>query len=452
MEIDEHRTMKLILFHQPAGGIAGSWRLPGSRIEDLYRLSPAVDAVLEAERAKLDAVLFADGLEFRNIGRNPANFYEPISLAAALTGVTERIGLIPTISTTFAEPYNVARYLTGIDFLSDGRVGWNIVTSRVGEENFTLSVLPSSEVRYARADEFLDVVTKLWDAWQPDAVINDRSSGVWANTSKIKPINHVGERFSVRGPLQTPRSPQGRPVLLQAGQSGPGQALAARWADVIFTAQADIENAQSFYTQLKTAIRVNGRDPNRVPILPGLYVTIGETEAEARDLQETLLNLSDVDSRREGLSKVLGGVTLVDLDLDQTIPPDRLRVPEDVRDDNRTLYWAGSSSRYVNFYYAAVHRKFTIRRLMQELLLTGGHGSLVGTAAQVADEMERWVREKACDGFVLIPSHLPAGQTAICKLLVPELQERGLFRTEYQGRTFREHLYERSVTRRQSAK
>jgi FMN-dependent oxidoreductase (nitrilotriacetate monooxygenase family) len=435
-------AMSLALFYLPCG-LEGAWRRDDSDVEQLYGLGPPLEAVRRAERAKLDAFVFGDNLSFKSNGANPESAgYDPITATAALCTATSRIGLIPTASTTFTEPFHLARSLASIDFLSDGRAGWNIVTSRVGAENFTMEKQPPAPERYARAQEYLQVVTALWDAWAANAVVNDRNRGIWADTSRIAPIDHVGEHFSVRGPLSAPRSPQGRPVLMQAGQSAGGRALGARWAEVVYTAQTDADLAREFYESTRRAVAANGRDPERVRILPGLNVIVGATEAEARRLDDELFELADPRSRRDALSLALGGVAIDDLGPYDVIPEERLQRPDAVADADRTLFWQGSSSRYANYYDAAVRRKLTVRELAQELVPAGGHGRLVGAVEQVADEMERWFRTRACDGFVIAPELMPDGLAAICDWLVPELQRRGLFRTDYRGLTLREHLNE----------
>ena len=438
-------TMTLALFHLPVG-VEGAWRRAGSGAEKLYGLELPKAAAMRAEGACLDAVVFGDRLSFDDnaMGPDPSG-YDPITTAAALVDATQRIGLVATASTTFTEPYRVARQLSSIDALSRGRAGWNIVTSRVGEENFSMGSLPPAAERYARAEEYLEVVTALWEAWAPDSVIDDRAAGIWADTTKIRRVDHVGRRFSVRGPLNVPRSPQTRPVLMQAGQSGPGQAFAARTAEAIFTVRGDLAAAQAFYASMKAQIRGCGRDPKRIRILPGLTVLVGETEAEAQRLHRSLFDLSDVGGAYERLSRALGGVKLDDIGLDDGIPADRLPPPDQVADGHRTLFFEGSSSRYANFYEAAVGRRLSVRRLMHEVLHAGGYALAVGTVEQVADEMERWFRARACDGFILSAALMPDGLAAICDRLVPELQSRGLFRTEYHGRTLRDHL--RDTTR-----
>lgn len=431
--------MSLALFHTPVG-TRGAWRRPGSGVEQLYRLEPVVDEVRRAEAAKLDAVLFADVLAYGGTGADPdLNGYEPITLMAALVAVTERIGLVATASTTFSEPYHVARQISGVDHLSGGRAGWNIVTSRLGERNFGSSLPPRAD-RYARADEFVDVVTRLWDAWEPDAVVNDREAGVWARDEKIRRVDFAGEWFSVEGPMIVPRSPQGRPVLFQAGQSEEGRGFAAKWADVIFTAQTDIELAKAFADDMRQRIAEAGRDPELVKILPGVGFVFGDTEEEAEALDLELTMLAGGAERIPALAREMGGIDLSGLGLADRVPAELLIDPAEVeRADvgDPTLFFEGSTSRYANLYRAALEGA-TISKLLRRM---GGHGTIVGTPQQAADEMERWFRAGACDGFIVSARYLPEGVDRFLSEVVPLLQARGVFRTEYAGSTLREVVF-----------
>ncbi len=430
---ESQRKMNLFLFHNPVGRNTSSWRREGSRIEEAYGLPLAAYSAQRAEAAKLDAIFLADILTFGSTGKNPdLTAYEPFTLMGALAAVTTRIGIIATASTTFIEPYHLARYFSQLDWLSAGRAGWNIVTSSAGDENFQ-AALPARSERYARAEEHLRIVTALWDAWDDDAVINDRERGIWADNSKIHPVNIRSEHFRVEGPLLVPRSPQGWPVLAQAGQSDEGIAFAAKYAEAVFTAQNDIELARTYYTRLKSQTAQAGRDPNKLKILPGLVPIIGKTRADAEALSDELADLLLEEDGISELSRVLADADLSGLELGEPIPRERLVPPDQLP--------AGvGSSRYINFYKLAIEEKLTLRELSRERTKTSGHGGLAGTAEDVADRMQHWFETGAADGFTLSPPFMPEGLDAICDELVPLLQDRGLFRTEYEGETLRDTL------------
>ncbi|MEZ2392084.1 NtaA/DmoA family FMN-dependent monooxygenase [bacterium RCC_150] len=431
--METNTQMSLFLFHNPVGRSPSSWRRSRSRVEELYGLSLAKYSAQRAEAAKLDAIFLADWLSFDRTGRNPdLTGFEPFTLAGALSAVTERIGIVVTASTTFMEPYNLARFFSQLDWLSNGRIGWNVVTSQTGDENFNVT-LPSKSERYTIAEEFLDVVGQLWDGWDDDAVLVDREKGVWANTERIHKTAPKTPRYQVEGPLLVPRSPQGWPVLAQAGQSDAGIAFAAKFAEAVFTAQNDVELAQDFYARVKAQLLENGRDSNSLKIMPGIVPIIGDTEEEAHELANEIADLLPVDEGLALISEYLLGIKVDDLDFDQPVPLERLVKPEAVKDEK-------TSSRYVNIYRKAADERQTLRQLIRDTVHTESHGLMIGTAAQIADQLEYWFKNSACDGFTLSPSHMPEGLDAICDKLVPELQRRGLFRTEYSGETLRHTL------------
>jgi FMN-dependent oxidoreductase (nitrilotriacetate monooxygenase family) len=424
--------MNLNVFFGPGGYSSGSWRREGSRSDELMSFGFMAELVREAEAAKIDAIFVADSLGRASQPRtSPRNTdLEPVTLLSALAAVTDRIGLIGTISTTFTEPFNLARYLMSLDHISHGRVGWNIVTSTGGNENFGVS-LPPHDQRYEMADEYMEVVTALWDSWDDDAVVNDREAGIWVRSDRMHPINHQGKFYRVQGPAHMPRSPQGWPVLVQAGSSPAGRAFAAKYAEIVFTAAPDLGHAQQFYRSLKNEVAGAGRDADGVKVLPGLLPIIGDTEKDAKDLGEELASLVNIDLGLRTLASDLGGVDVSDLDLDEPIPAERFPSSDSV-DRNR--------SRYELYRELAVEKRQTLRQLARMAGSTMGHGTYIGTAEQVADEMERWFTEGGCDGFNLQMACAPGSMTAICEQLVPELVARGLFHSDYEGTTLRELL------------
>ncbi|MFI0419745.1 NtaA/DmoA family FMN-dependent monooxygenase [Spongiactinospora sp. 9N601] len=412
---------------------AAAWRDPASRAEELNTLAPYVEVAEIGERAKFDALIRGDGLGLPLPAPDQAfaGSLEILTLLAALAARTEKIGLIGTASTTFSEPYNLARTLATLDHLSNGRVGWNIVTSVAGEEQFGYDEIPGHDARYERADEFIEVVSKLWASWEPDAVLIDRENGVFFDPDKINRIDHQGKHFRVAGPLNIARPPQGRPVLVQAGDSETGRNFAARHAEVVFTAQHDIAKAQAFYTDVKARVRRQGRDETRVSILPGLVVTIGATEAEARELHERFLGQIDYERTRRSLESLLGGVDLSDLELDERVPEERLP---------QAAALTRQPGRAQIFLDLAREEGATLRRLLQALGTAHGHGRVFGTPEQVAGHIERWAEAGAADGFAISPAQGLAGARALADEVVPILQDRGLFRREYTGGTLRDHL------------
>jgi FMN-dependent oxidoreductase (nitrilotriacetate monooxygenase family) len=427
------QEMHLFLFFAPVGRNRSSWRRPTSGVEMLYGLEGAAASVQRAEAAKMDAVFFADQLFFVDAGVNPwMGAYEPLTTMAALSAVTEHIGLVATISTTFSEPYNVARMLSQLDHLSNGRVGWNVVTSYDGAQNFTVP-LPEKQERYLRAEDYLQACIAVWDAWEDDAVIVDRENGVWADPAKIHQPNYRGDHYQIRDALSIPRSPQGRPVIAQAGQSAEGMRFAARNAEVVFTAQVEKVPAQQFRSTLAELSAEVGR--GRIPILPGLMPVLGDTQEEAERILAELGDLVQPDIALATLSGLLLGADLTGLDLDRPVPPDLLIDPAEAATHPSPL-----ASRYPGLYRIVVDEKPTLRTLLRTHGTSSGHQVLVGTAQTVAERMEEWFRSGACDGFTLTPSYMPEGLDRICDDLIPELQRRGLFRREYPGTTLRDTL------------
>ncbi|MGW2651427.1 NtaA/DmoA family FMN-dependent monooxygenase [Streptomyces sp. NPDC001393] len=422
------------MFLQPTGR-GWAWRSPQSRIEELWNLDLPLSLTLQAERARFDAVFLGSWLSWEGgaIGQQPFTAgYEPFTLVGAMAARTKHIGLVATASTSFEYPYNVARFLSSLDWLSRGRIGWNVVTSTGGGEHYGIE-LPPNEERYARAQEYLDVATSLWDAWDDDAVINDREQGVWARADRIHPIDHQGKYYKAQGQLFMHRSPQGRPVIVQAGQSPAGMDFAARNAELVFTAQNDLEAAKEFRREIRERSASVGRDPDSLKVLPGLMPTVAETVDEARDFEHQLNLWTPLDVGMARTEETLQA-TLRDLDPDQPIPPERLASPDAANVE------VNFGSRYRNFYNMAVHQKMPLRDIIARTDRNIGHNAPVGTAKEIADLMQEWYETGACDGWAITATAVPEAYDAICDLLIPELQRRGVARVEYEGTTLRDHL------------
>jgi len=388
----------------------------------------------KAEAGLFDSVFFADVLGLWNdVTTTPFNWLEPITTLAALAMMTKRIGLIATASTTYTEAYNLARQFCSIDHISRGRVGWNIVTtwSPQAAGNFGGIGEVGHEERYQRAEEYMAVVKALWDSWADDAVLDDRDGGRYADPRRVRPINHAGAYFKVKGPLNLPRSPQGRPVFVQAGSSDTGKRFAARHAEAVFTAHLEKTTAKAFYDDLKALIAAEGRDPRQVLILPGFSPTIGSTEAEARRLSDALNELSDPEIGRSRLSQRFGGTDF------SYLPLDRPLAPEDFPDPKTNE--ASRSRTEVIVGFVREHHP-TLRQLLAKLAGARGHFVFEGTPEQVADLMQDWVSAGVADGFNLMPPVLPEMLDVFIAEVIPILQRRGLFRTEYEGETLRAHF------------
>jgi len=406
------------------------------RLADPADLSgPARFGVLEraaqtAERGLLDAVFFADspGLAIFRARYFPQVGFDPVEIIAALSRTTSRIGLIATASTTYSSPYDLARRLSTIDHLSDGRAGWNIVTTRYAGAagNFGLAAHPAHSDRYARAEEFVEVVSRLWESWDADAVVSDQRTGIWANTDLIRPIDFHGRFFEVSGALTLPRSPQGRPAFAQAGSSGPGIELAGKTADLVFTAQPDVPSGRRFRDSIRAAARRHGRDASSVLVLPGVAFVIGSTEAEAKAARAALEDRVDPEFRWRNLAHNAG--------LDPAlIDPDRPLSAEAVATAERT-------SRTDEVVRRTEETQKTFRQLAEELTGLPGGLEFTGTPEQFADLIESWLTEGASDGFTLQPATLPGSLELFVDHVVPILQKRGLHRSEYSSSTLRGHL------------
>ncbi|GAA4947670.1 LLM class flavin-dependent oxidoreductase [Actinoplanes utahensis] len=425
------RRLHLNAFLMSVGHHEASWRLPESDPYAGWDVKHYQELARIAERGRLDSLFLADSpVQQGDPGRRPTGKLEPTVLLTALAAVTEHIGLIATASTTYNEPYNLARRFASLDHVSAGRAGWNVVTTAGADaaRNFGLDDVPLHRERYARADEFLEVATRLWDSWADDAVIADKDAGVHADAAKVRAINHRGRFFRVDGPLNLPRSPQGWPLLVQAGSSEDGKDFAAKWAEAVFTAQQTLGEAQTFYRDLKARTAAAGRDPDGIKILPGIVPVIGDTVEEARERDAELERLISPEYARLQLAERFR-LDPADLPLDEPLPDD-LPTEDQIE---------GAKSRFTLIVDLARRENLTVRQLIGRLGGGRGHRTFAGTPVQVADTIEEWFRAGAADGFNIMPAVLPSGLTAFVDQVVPILQERGLFRTEYTGATLREH-------------
>ena len=426
------RQLNLNLFIYPGGHHEAAWRYKDSEPERVLDISFYQDLARRAETAKFDAVFFADGPALADNIRHASRFrLEPLTWLSAIAAVTSRIGLIGTASTTYTEPYNLARQFASLDHLSRGRAGWNIVTTSAANaaQNFGLPTHPVHADRYDRAREYLDVVTRLWDSWEDDALVIDKASGIFADTDRIHAIEHIGHHFKVAGPLNTPRTPQGRPVYVQAGASDDGRFFAARYAEAIFTAHQTLANAQAFYGDIKRQAAGFGRNPDHIKILPGISPFIGGTEAEAKRLEQDFNDLIQPEYSLGQLQRMIG-LDLSRHDLDAPFPRHLVRTDGEL----------GVASRFQVVLDIVDREKPTIRQLIQRLAGGRGHHVIAGTPEQIADAMQTWSENGAADGFNVMPPYFPGGFDVFASEVVPILRRRGLFREDYTGTTLRDHF------------
>lgn len=427
------KQLHLTAFMRPVSLHTGAWRYPGSYPDANFNLKHLKSFIQKLEGAKFDAFFMADHLAVLNMPvealkrSHTVTSFEPFTLLSALSQVTDKIGLAATASTTYDEPYHIARRFSSLDHISNGRAAWNIVTTGNPEsaKNFGLDEHVEHSERYKRAREFYDVVTGLWDSFADDAFIRDRESGVYFDPEKLHVLNHKGEHLKVRGPLNIARPVQGWPVIVQAGQSEPGRQLAAETAEVVFCSPKDIESAKALYADIKGRVVAAGRDPNHLKILPAALIIIGDTVEEAKAKRLHLDSFVHYDSAIASLSIALG------TDASGFNPDGPL--PTDLPETN-----ASKTSRE-GVLKLAREENLTVRQLAQRY---GGYAGLafVGTPESVADELGTWLAEGASDGFTVTFPFLPQGLDDVVQRLIPELQRRGLFRKEYEGTTLREHL------------
>lgn len=419
------RRMHLGVFVLGTGNHIAGWRYPGAF--DSFQSLPVIQQIAAtAERGKFDLLFLGDNLTF-DPGAHPsfAARFEPITMLAALAATTTHLGLGATASTTYGEPYNVARLYASLDHLSGGRAAWNAVTtSGNAGKNFGRQHPPHAE-RYEVAEEFVDVVRGLWDCWDDDAIIIDHATGRYLDPAKIRRLNHKGRYFQVEGPLNIGRCPQGRPIILQAGASEPGMKLAARTADVVFAVVQDLDEARAGYDALKAKLPEYGREPHELAVLPGVMPVIGATREEARAKLDQLQSYLNETNALAMLSNRMG-MDVSGFPLDELVPD--LPLPETSHGFARAML--GKARR----------EKMTWRDLYNLTGAARGHWVICGTPADIADTLEEWFTSNACDGFNILPPYFPGGFDEFVDQVVPELQRRGLYRRDYEGTTLRDHL------------
>ncbi len=426
------RHLKLGAFMRPVSIHTGAWRYPGA-IPDANFNFPALKAFIQTlERGKFDAFFMADHLAVLNMPINAlkrshtVTSFEPFTLLSALASVTERIGLVATASTTYDAPYHIARRFASLDHISAGRAGWNIVTTANPDAalNFGLSEDMEHDERYVRAREFYDAVTGLWDSFADDAFVRDVDSGVYVDPTRMRVLDHKGKHLSVRGPLNIARPVQGWPVIVQAGASEAGRQLAAETAEVIFASSPNLAAGKAFYADIHRRLAEVGRDPDGLKILPAAFVVVGDTVEAARAKRQALDNLVHYDSSIGSLNSMLG-YDVSGFNPDGPLPE---IPPSNASQSGRDRLVA-----------VARERNLTIRELA---VTVGGYGGLsfVGPPSLIADQMEQWLEERGSDGFNVMFPYLPEGLDDFVDKVIPELQRRGLFRTDYEGATLRENL------------
>jgi FMN-dependent oxidoreductase (nitrilotriacetate monooxygenase family) len=426
------RQLRLGAFMRPVSIHTAAWRYPGGFPDANFNLSHLKRFIRTLERGRFDAFFMADHLAVLNMPVNAlkrshtVTSFEPFTLLSALAMVTDHIGLIATGSTTFDAPYHVARRFASLDHISGGRAGWNIVTTSNPDAalNFGLEEHMEHAERYRRAREFYDVVTGLWDSWAEDAFVRNTETGEYFDPARMHVLNHKGPYYSVRGPLNVARPIQGWPVIVQAGASDDGRQLAAETAEMIFAGAGNLAGGRALYADVKGRMAKLGRDPDHLKILPGAFVVVGDSLAEAQEKRALLDSLVHYDSAIASLSIALG-CDASQFDPDAPLP----EIPETN---------ASESGRERTIALAA-QENLTVRQLALRL---GGYAgpAILGTPAMIADQMEEWLVSEACDGFNVMFPYLPGGLDDFVDRVVPELQRRGLFRREYEGTTLRENL------------
>jgi FMN-dependent oxidoreductase (nitrilotriacetate monooxygenase family) len=430
------RQLRLGAFLQATGHHVSAWLHPDAEADAGHNLQHYKDLARTAERGLFDLVFvadspggyadFTDEETFRQNAK--AAHFEPVTLWSALSQVTERIGFVATSTTTYEDPYTTARKFASLDWVSGGRAAWNVVTTGADvSANFSRTEHLDHTKRYERAEEYIDVVKGLWDSYEDDAFPRDRARGVYLDTDKFHVLEHEGTHFQVRGPLNIARPPQGYPVIVQAGASEPGRELAARTAEVIFTANLVIEDAREFYADVKARLGRYGRRPEELLVMPGIFAVLGGSEAEAKANYEELQSLVAPAVAWGILRRHYQGIDLSGYSLDDIAPP----LPSDTN---------GSKSRLKLVSDIVERERPTLRQLYRQISTARGHLTTVGTPEQVADVIQAWFEKGAADGFNIMPPILPTGLTDFVDQVVPVLQRRGLFRTDYEGKTLRENL------------
>jgi FMN-dependent oxidoreductase (nitrilotriacetate monooxygenase family) len=430
------RQLRLGAFLLATGHHAAAWRHPEAQADAGLNIDHYIELARTAEAGKLDLIFVADNPSGQDRSRDPeaarrfshGAHFEPLTLWSALSQHTRHVGFVATASTTYEDPYLTARRFASLDYISKGRAGWNVVTTDVDvARNFSIPGHPGHADRYRRAEEFVDVVKALWDSHEDDAFIRDKETGVFLDPDKVHLVNHRGEHFSVAGPLNIGQPVQGHPVIVQAGSSEPGRELAARTAELVFTAAPSFEDARAFYTDLKGRMARHGRDPQELIVSPGIFPVLGGTEAEAKGNYDALRTLIHPNVARTILSTLYKGVDLGAYSLDDPAPP--LPASTELNKSRLKLY-----TEFI------ARETPTLAQLANEVATARGHRVVVGTPEQVADVMQHWFENGAADAFNIMPPILPTGLTDFVAQVVPVLQKRGLFRTEYEGSTLRENL------------
>jgi alkanesulfonate monooxygenase len=427
------RQLHFNAFMRPAAIHTGAWRYPGAWPDMNFNFAHLKRSIQALERAKVDAFFMADHMAVLNMPMDAlkrshtSTSFEPFTLLSALSQHTSRIGLVATGSTTFDAPYHIARRFASLDHLSEGRAGWNIVTTSNPDAalNFGMDEHMEHDERYRRAREFYDVVTGLWDSWADDAFIRDVDSGVFFDPDKMHVLGHKGKYFQVKGPVNIARPVQGWPVIVQAGASDAGRQLAAETAEMIFTSLPNMKAGQAFCADVRERMKKVGRNPDLMTILPACFVMLGETKEEAERKRALLDSKVNYANAIASLSIALGHDA-------SKFDPDK-PLPDDIPESN------ASKSGRERAIALGKRENLTVRQVAQRLGGYGGH-AMVGTVKSVADEMEEWLTTRASDGFTLQFPYLPGALDDFCTLLVPELQRRGIFRKEYEGATLRENL------------
>ena len=431
----QKRMMRLGAFVHETGQHVAAWRHPQAHMQSGTNFAEMVETAQLAERGKFDLLFLADSAAVNLSGSADARGrmgkvvkFEPMTVLSALAAVTKNLGLVATSTTTFNEPYTLARQFASLDQISGGRAGWNLVTSNNEQDalNYSREAHLSHSDRYDRAIEFADVVNGLWDSWDDDAFIRDKEGGVFFDPAKMHVLNHKGKHFQVRGPLNVACSPQGRPVLVQAGASGTGRDVAARLAELVFTAATTFEQAKEFYADVRTRIPRFGRSQDQVKVMPGFYPVVAPTASEAQEKYDYLQSLIQKPVGISILEHTIGVHGLDKIPLDGPVP--------EMADTN------GPLSRQRLLLEQARRDKLTFWELCLANAGPRGHALSIGTPTQVADEMEHWFKDGAADGFNVMPAWLPGSLKDFVDLVIPELQRRGLFRTEYEAMTLRENL------------
>jgi FMN-dependent oxidoreductase (nitrilotriacetate monooxygenase family) len=425
----QQRKLRLGTFLGGTGSNMASWRHPHAVADATINFDYFKDLTRKAEAAKFDFAFFGDGLYISEKSHpNFLNRFEPLTLLAALAMVTSRIGLAATLSTTYSEPYTVARQFASIDHLSNGRAGWNIVTSPLEGSalNYSKPAHPEHDLRYRMAQEFVDVTMGLWDSWEDDAFIRNKATGVFFDAAKMHRLNHTGEFFSVQGPLNIARSRQGRPVLIQAGASEAGKAFAARVADAIFTSQGSLAEAVQFAQDVKRRAAQYGRNPQELLIFPGCSPIVGHTGAAAEQKYQEIASLVNMQDALHYLGRYFNDIDFTQFALDAPFP--------DLGDFARNG-WESTTDKLKQL---AKAEHLTLRQLAHRA--TTPKTAFIGTPTHIADTMQEWFEAGAVDGFMISGAVLPDGLTDFIDHVVPILQARGLFRTAYEADTLRGNL------------